>query len=99
MFKLKIEKKNYKNWIDSGVCYIKSVLNEDGTFTTVKRFTEKYDINTNYITYIGCAQAVKSFLRKTGLTVEKNKSTDLTKTLKIDYSAQKGARFCYEVLI
>ena len=34
---------------------------------TVKRFTEKYDINTNYITYIGCVQAV----RKTGLTVEK----------------------------
>ena len=41
----------YKNWIDSGVCYIKSILNEGGTFMTVKRFTEKYNINTNYITY------------------------------------------------
>ena len=58
---------------------------------TVKRFKEKCDINTNYITYIGCVQAVKSCIRKTGLTVEKNKSTDLTKTLKIIYGAQKGA--------
>ena len=66
---------------------------------TVNRFTEIYDINTNYITYIGCVQAVKSYIRKTGLTVEKNKSTDLTKTLKIIYVAQKGARLYYEVLI
>ncbi|WP_419609554.1 reverse transcriptase family protein [Thiolapillus sp.] len=98
---IQVENRNifYKNWIDSGVCYIKSILNEDGTFMTVKRFTQKYDINTNYITYIGCVQAVKSYIRKTGLTVEKNKSTDLTKTLKIIYGAQKGARLYYEVLI
>ena len=38
---------------------------------TVKRFTEKHDINTNYITYVGRVQAVKSYIRKTGLTVEK----------------------------
>ena len=35
IFKLKIEFFFYKNWIDSGVCYIKSILNEDGTFMTV----------------------------------------------------------------
>ena len=66
---------------------------------TVKRFTEKYDINTNYTTYIGCVQSVNSYIRKTGLTVEKTKSTDLTKTRKIIYGAQKGALFYYEVLI
>ena len=31
--------------------------------------------------------------------MEKNKSTDLTKTLKIIHGAQKGARLYYEVLI
>ena len=31
--------------------------------------------------------------------MEKNKSTDLTKTLKIIYGTQKGARLCYEVLV
>ena len=48
-----------------------------------KRFKEIYRINTDYITYIGCVQAIKSYIRKTGLTVESNSSTDLTKTLKI----------------
>ena len=83
----------YKNWIDSGVFYIKSILNEDETFMTVKSFICRImcDINTNNPTYIGCVQAVKNYVRKTGLKVEKNKSIDLTKTLKVIYSAQKGA--------
>ena len=63
-----------------------------------KRFKEIYRINTDYITYIGCVQAIKSYIRKTGLTVESNSSTDLTKTLKIIYSQQKGSRLYYEML-
>ena len=55
-------------------------------------------INTDSITYIGCVQAIKSYICKTGLTVESNSSTDLTKTLKIIYSQQKGSRLYYEVL-
>ena len=35
------------------VCHIGNLLNENGTFMTFKRFTEKYDMNTNYITYTG----------------------------------------------
>ena len=51
-----------------------------------KRFKEIYRINTDYITYIGCVQAIKSCVRKTGLT------------LKIIYSQQKGLRLYYEML-
>ena len=88
----------YKKWIDKGVCFIKNILNENGTFMLFKRFKEIYRINTDYITYIGCVQAIKSYRRKTGLTVESNSSTDLTKTLKIIYSQQKGSRLYYEML-
>ena len=63
-----------------------------------KRFKEIYRINTDYITYIGCVQAIKSYIRKTGLTVESNSSTDLTKMLKVIYSQQKGSRLYYEML-
>ena len=44
---IQVENRNIffcKNWIDNGVCYIKSILNEDTTCVTVKRFAEKYDI-------------------------------------------------------
>ena len=62
----------------------------------VKHFTEKYDINTLHILDV---YRLTKIIRKTRLTVEKNKSTDLTKTLKIIYGAQKGAHLYYEVLI
>ena len=63
-----------------------------------QRCKEIYRINTDYITYIGCVQAIKSYIRKTGLTVDSNSSTDLTKTLKIIYSQLKGSRLYYEIL-
>ena len=87
-----------KKWIDKSVCFIKNILNENGTFMLFKRFKEIYRINTGYITYIGRVQAIKSYICKTGLTVENNSSTDLTKMLKIIYSQQKGSRLYYEML-
>ena len=38
------------------------------------------------------------YIRETGLTVESNSSTDLTKALKIIYSQQKVSRLYYEML-
>ena len=41
---------------------------------------------------------IKSYIRKTGLTVEGNGSVDLTIPLKIIYTQQRGALLYYEVL-
>ena len=48
------------------MCHIGNILNENGTFMTFKRFTEKYDINTNYITYTGlmCTSCKRLYIRK-----------------------------------
>ena len=73
-------------------------MNENGTFISFQSFKEKYRIKTNHITYIGYVHAIKSYVRKTGLTVEGNGSVDLIKTLKIIYTQQKGAHLYYEVL-
>ena len=61
-------------------------------FMLFKRFKEIYRVNMDYITYTGCVQAIKSYIRKSGLT------TDLTKMLKIIYSCQKGSCLYYKVL-
>ena len=63
----------YKNWIDKGVCHIKNMLNDNGTFMSFKSFKEKFGIKTDYITYIGCVQAIKSYIRKREITVEGKK--------------------------
>ena len=61
-------------------------------------FKETFGISTDYITYIGCLQAVKCYVCNTGLTVKNNSSIDLIKTLKVIYSGHKGARLYYEML-
>ena len=48
--------------------FYQKILNENGTFILFKRFTEIYRINMDYVTYIGCVQAIKSYIRKTGLS-------------------------------
>ena len=43
-----------KKWIDNGVFSIKNILKENGAFMTFNQFKEKHEINTDYVTYIGC---------------------------------------------
>ena len=43
-------------------------------------------------------QAIKSYIRKTEITVEVKNSADLIKTLKTIYNQQKGSRLYYEIL-
>ena len=71
------------------------MLNDNGTFMSFKSFKEKFGIKTDYITYIGCVQAIKSYIRKTEITVEGKNSADLIKTI---YNQRKGSRLYYEVL-
>ena len=73
------------------------MLNDNGTFMSFKSLKEKFGIKTDYVTYIGCVQAIKSYIRQTEITVEGKNSADLIKTLKTIYNQRKGSRFYYEV--
>ena len=44
----------YKNWIDNRVFSTKKILKENGAFMTFNQSKEKYEINTDYITYNCC---------------------------------------------
>lgn len=88
----------YKLWLNRGVCFIRNVLDESGSFLSYENFKEIYGINTNYLTYIGCIQAIKSYIRRTGLDIESNKSSKLSKVLQFIQSSMKGARSYYEML-
>ena len=75
------------------------MLNDNGTFMSFKNCCFfKIGIQTDYIAYIECVQAIKSYIRKTEITVEGKNSADLIKTLKTIYNQQKGLRLYYEVL-
>ena len=68
------------------------MLNDKGTFMSFKSFKETFGIKTDYITYTGCVQAIKSYIRKTEITVEDKNSAYLIKTLNTIYNQQKGSR-------
>ena len=40
------------------MCFIKTILNENGMFMLLKKFKEMYGINTDYIIYIGCVHII-----------------------------------------
>ena len=69
----------FRKRIEKDVCYIRYILTENGTFLSFKSFEETYGISTDYITYTGCLQAVKCYIRKTGLNVENDSSVYLIK--------------------
>ena len=52
------------------MCHIKNMLNDNSTFMSLKSFKDKFGIKRDYITYIGCVQTIKSYIRKTEITVE-----------------------------
>ena len=52
----------------------------------LKVLKKNSELQTDYITYIGCVQAIKSYIRKTEITVEGKNSADLIKTLKTIYN-------------
>ena len=54
----------------------KNILNDNGILMSFKSFKEKFGIKTDYITYTGCVQAIKSYIRKTEITVEGKYSAD-----------------------
>ena len=49
------------------------MLNDNVTFMSFKSFKENFGIKTDYITYIGCVQAIKSYIHKTKIAVEGKK--------------------------
>ena len=80
------------------MCHINNMLNDNGIFMSFKFFKEKFGTKRYYITYIGCIQAIKSYIRKTEITEEGKNSAALIKTPKTIYNQQKGSCLYYEVL-
>ena len=50
-------------------------------------------LNTDFVTYNGCVQAVKKYIKGLEITVQSNKSLNMKKSLTIIGSVQKGTTF------
>ena len=49
----------WKDWYENGVKYMQDLTNRNGTWMSFSQFSNKYNIRTNFLTYLGLLSAVK----------------------------------------
>ena len=59
----------------------------------------KYGLNTDLVTYYGCVQPVKKYIKGLGIAVQSNKSLSMRKSLTIIGKVQKGTKSSYDILV
>ena len=98
---INIDKKSifYKTWFDKGVRNIHHLIKDNGDFLPYDEFKRKYDIVTDYVTYIGCTQAIKKYIRQLCIDMDCDRSVESPKAFRTLQFAQKGAKVYYDILI
>ena len=91
----------YADWLRENVCTIGKLLKENRSFLSYNEFVNAYGIATNFLTYSGCINAVKSFIHASGVPNADGKETkyDLSKVLRVICSVQRGTKVFYDILI
>jgi hypothetical protein len=90
----------YSEWLHKNVYTIGNLLDENGMFLSHTDFCAKYDIVTNFLTYLGCVNAIKRFVFTCKLQFPDNNVVQFntSKVLRIVCSVSKGAKILYDVL-
>ena len=52
------------------VCFMRNFVDANERYLSCTGFKEKYGINTNFLTYNGCIQAIRSYVRMTGIVID-----------------------------
>ena len=55
----------YQTWYNKGVTFINDFVNKYGEFYSEAEFKTIFNVNTNFIQYNGCINAIKSYLNTT----------------------------------
>ena len=86
-------------WTRKGVISIVHLLQDNGSLITYNEFCAKYDMNVNFLCYLGCTQAVREFLRKKNVAVTDNSAISQRKALSTIYANEKGTQKYYGIFI
>jgi len=90
---------NHKPWFDKGAFCVGHFLNQNGDFMSHWEFTHKYDINVNFLTFQGCKQTIKTYVRKSAFEISDNNIDSKSVCMKRLSSASKGCKQFYDVLV
>ena len=88
----------HRRWIERvSVTSIIFYMNME-LFLHLEEFNTKYGLNTDFVTYNGCVQAVKKYIKGLDIAVQSNKSLNMRKSITIIGKVQKGTK-SYDILV
>ena len=88
----------YKTWMEKGVYCIGDFLKHDGEFLTFSEFETKYNIKTDFITFNGCIKAIKEYIKRTQIKIDRKHTSGSTCALRLISSVSKGTKLYYDIL-
>ena len=88
----------YKNWL-AKIYSIGHLVNDNGRFLLYNAFIQKYNINSNFLTFSSCISAVTKYIPKLNLWLTNNVFLSSSKTWTVIHSVNKGVRIYYETFV
>ena len=88
----------YQTWVRKEIYSIGHLVHETGEIYTYEQFTQQYNVRTNALTYLGCIQAVKKYIKTFDITIENNDKLLKPISLSSICKPAKGTKVLYDIL-
>jgi exonuclease III len=83
---------------DKDIFKIGHFLKENGQFLSNREFSQKYELNINFLTYLGWRQTINQYITRSNLRIYDNSFEDMNACHKLIIRNKKGCKEIYNVL-
>ena len=83
---------SFKSWRDKSINKISDIYKPNGEILNYEELKTKYNIQIDFLTYMGCVMSVKDYILKNGFCVQNNVSAEVNIGLRTIYSVRKGSQ-------
>ena len=88
----------YTQWVDNGVCCIAYFIKENGRFRTLSEFNTIFGMTVDF-TLNSCTSSIKQYIKTYTILISNNMANEVNISLSTIYSAPKGTRLYYKILV
>ena len=89
----------YTQWVDNGVYCIAHFIKENGRLRTIAEFNTKFGMMVDFLTFNSCTSSIKQYIKTSAILIRNNMANEVKISPSTIYSAPKGARLYYNILV
>ena len=89
----------YTQWVDTGVYCIAHFIKEKGRFRTAAEFNTKFGMTVDFLTFNSRTSSIKQYIKTSTILISNNMANEVNISLSTIYSAPKGTRLYYNILV